>query len=263
MFPHSPIFAAIVTESKPFFVILVMKKYILLTIFASVSYSLSAQDTLPKFSVKSAGSGRIIISWLNAYQVVKQINIQRSYDSLRNYKTILSVPDPMNKENGYADTKANSDNMFYRLFIVLDGSQFIFTKSKRPVIDSTQITAEQKKVLDPFSAEINKPSRSMDSSLKANGYDSRNRPNIFVPSLYVYTARDGNIHLNLPDASSKKYSVKFYDEKDNFLFEIKNLKDQSLIVDKTNFYHAGWFKFELYVDDKLKEKHKFYIEKDF
>jgi hypothetical protein len=57
--------------------------------------------------------------------------------------------------------------------------------------------------------------------------------------------------------------VKFYDENDNFLFEIKNLKDQSLIVDKTNFYHAGWFKFELYVDEKLKEKHKFYIEKEF
>jgi hypothetical protein len=243
-----------------------MKKYILLlTILASVSYRLPAQDTLPKFSVKNAGGGRIIISWLNTYQVVKQINIQRSFDSLKNYKTILSVPDPMNKENGYADTKASSDNMFYRLFILLDGSQFIFTKSKRPVIDSAQVqvNAEQKKVLDPFSNEVNKPSRAMDSTLKTNGYDSRNRPNIFVPSLYVYTARDGNIHLNLPDANTKKYSVKFFDENDNFLFEIKTLTDQSLIVDKTNFYHAGWFKFELYVDDKLKEKHKFYIEKEF
>ena len=241
-----------------------MKQYLLLAIFASVSYQVPAQDTLPKFSVKNAGGGRIIVSWLNTYQLVKQINIQRSFDSLKNYKTILSVPDPMNKQNGYADTKANSDNMFYRLFIVLDGSQFIFTKSKRPVIDSAQMAAaEQKKVLDPFSAEVNKPSKNMDSTLKTNGYDSRNRPNIFVPSLYVYTARDGNIHLNLPDANAKKYALKFYDENDNFLFEIKNLKDQSLIVDKTNFYHAGWFKFELYVDDKLKEKHKFYIEKEF
>src|SRR5690349_23978551 len=105
----------------------------------------------------------------------------------------------MNKENGYADTKASSDNMFYRLFILLDGSQFIFTKSKRPVVDSTQVkaaaAAEQKKLLDPFSNDVNKPSRTMDSALKASGYDSRNRPNIFVPSLFVYTARDGNIHL--------------------------------------------------------------------
>ena len=243
-----------------------MKRHILLLIIlASVSSKLPAQDTLPKFSVKNAGGGRIIISWLNTYQVVKQINIQRSFDSLKNYKTILSVPDPMNRQNGYADTKASSDNMFYRLFILLDGSQFIFTKSKRPVIDSAQaqVNAAQKKALDPFSTEVNKPSKTMDSTLKTNGYDSRNRPNIFVPSLYVYTARDGNIHLNLPDANTKKYSVKFFDENDNFLFEIKNLTDQSLIVDKTNFYHAGWFKFELYVDDKLKEKHKFYIEKEF
>ena len=249
---------------KPFFVIIAMKIHILLlTILVSISYNLFAQDTLPKFSVKNTGGGRIIVSWTNAYQLVKQINIQRSYDSLKNFKTILSVPDPMNKENGYADTKANRDDMFYRLFIVLDGTQFIFSKSKRPVIDSTQVSAGQKKVLDPFSAEINKPTRNMDSTLKANGYDSRNRPNIFVPSVYVYTARDGNIHLNLPDANTKKYSVKFFDENDNFLFEIKNLKEQSLIVDKTNFYHAGWFKFELYVDEKLKEKHKFYIEREF
>ena len=83
-----------------------MKRYILAADHsASVSYKLPAQDTLPKFSVKNAGGGRIIISWLNTYQLVKQINIQRSFDSVKNYKTILSVPDPMNKENGYADTK--------------------------------------------------------------------------------------------------------------------------------------------------------------
>jgi hypothetical protein len=236
---------------------------LLLTVFISVSHKLSAQDTLPKFSVKNVGGGRIIVSWVNNYQVVKQINIQRSFDSLKSYKTILSVPDPMNKENGYADTKATNDHMFYRLFLVLDGSQFIFTNSKRPIIDSAQMAANQKKLLDPFSADVNKPAKNLDSTLKASGYDARNRPNIFVPSMYIYTARDGNVHLNLPDAGTKKYSVKFFDENDTFLFEIKNLKDQSLIVDKSNFYHAGWFKFELYVDDKLKEKHKFYIEKEF
>ena len=60
-----------------------------------------------------------------------------------------------------------------------------------------------------------------------------------------------------------KYSVKFYDENSQFLFEIRNIKDNSLIVDKTNFYHAGWFKFELFVNEKLKEKNKFYLEKEF
>jgi hypothetical protein len=254
---------ATLKESKPFFVIEKMKKIILLTIIiVSICYTLPAQDTLPKFSVKNVGNNRIIISWKNNYQLVKQISIQRSFDSLKNYKTILTVPDPMNKQNGYVDTKATTDNMFYRLFIMLDGAMYIFSNSKRPLIDSLQM-ADQKRLLDPFSIEVNKPVKDIDSTLKANGLDSRNKPNIFVPSMYVYTARDGNLHLNLPDVNSKKYSVKFYDENDNFLFEIKNLKEQSLIVDKTNFYHAGWFKFELFTDEKLKEKHKFYIGKEF
>ena len=243
-----------------------MKKITLLatTLIVSFLCKLSAQDTLPKFSVKNVGNNRTIISWTNNYQVVKQISIQRSVDSLKNYKTILSVPDPMNKENGYVDTKAPHNNMFYRLFIVLDGSMFQFTSSKRPVIDTTQVvTTEQKKLLDPFSIEVNHPVKGMDSTLRANGLDTRNKPAIWVPSVYVYSAKDGNIHLNLPEDDTKKYSVKFYDENDNFLFEIKDMKESSLILDKTNFYHAGWFRFELFADDKLKEKNKFYIEKEF
>jgi hypothetical protein len=244
-----------------------MKRITLLatTLLLSFLCNLSAQDTLPKFSVKNVGNSRIIISWTNNYQVVKQISIQRSADSLKNYKTILSVPDPMNKENGYVDTKAPYTNMFYRLFIVLDGSRFQFTSSKRPMIDTTQVVmaTEQKKLLDPFSIEVNRPAKDMDSTLKVSGLDARNKPAIWIPSVYVYAAKDGNIHLNLPEEDTKKYSVKFYDENDHFLFEIKDLNESSLILDKTNFYHAGWFKFELFADDKLKEKNKFYIEKEF
>jgi len=244
-----------------------MKRFILLPLIFMFSFicKLFAQDTLPKFSVKNVGNGRIIVSWVNNYGLVKQIGIQRSFDSVKNYKTILSVPDPMNKQNGYADTKAPATNMFYRLFIVLDGSMFTFSNAKRPVVDSEQINVEteQKKSPDPFSIEVNKPVKNIDSTLKASGFDSKNRPNIWVPSIYVYTARDGNVHLNLPETDTKKYSVKFYDENDNFLFEVKDLKESSLILDKTNFYHAGWFKFELFAEDKLKEKNKFYIEKEF
>ena len=242
-----------------------MKKIILvLLVIGSFCHRPAAQDTLPKFSVKNVGNNRIIISWKNNYQVVKQISIQRSADSLKNYKTILTVPDPKNKENGYVDTKAPSDNMYYRLFIMLDGAMYLFSNVKRPIRDSAGIAeAESKRSFDPFSLDVNRPAKDIDSTLKASGLDSRNKPNIFVPSMYVYTARDGNIHLNLPDVLLKKYQVKFYDENDNFLFEIKNLKEESLILDKTNFYHAGWFKFELFEDDKLKEKHKFFIAKEF
>jgi len=245
-----------------------MMKKIVLFLFSLVNVlvftQLKAQDTLPRFSVRNVGNNRIIVSWVNNYQLVKQISIQRSSDSLKNYKTILSVPDPMNRQNGYVDTKAANDHMFYRLFIVLDKAMYTFSTPKLPVTDTAGAAeAERKKILDPFSIEVNKPAKSIDSTLTVSGLDTRNKPNIFIPSMYVYTARDGNVHLNLPDVDTKKYSVKFYDENDNFLFEVKNLKEPSLIVDKTNFYHAGWFKFELFIDEKIKEKHKFFIQKEF
>jgi hypothetical protein len=241
------------------------KNSIRLTAVLLIGFSnyLSAQDTLPKFSVRYTGNNRIIISWTNNYQLVKQISIQRSFDSLKTYKTIMTVPDPMNKSNGYADMKAPAQNMFYRLFIVLDGSMFLFSNSKKPMIDSSAVTVEEKRTVDPFSVEVNKPVKNIDSVLKTTSPGSKNKPNIWIPSVYIYTARDGNVHLNLPETDTKKYSVKFYDENDNFLFEVKELKAPSLILDKTNFYHAGWFKFELFYEDKLKEKNKFYIEKDF
>jgi hypothetical protein len=93
---------------------------------------LSAQDTLPKFTVTTKGNNRVLVSWTNAYPNVSQISIQRSYDSTKNFKTILTVPDPSNLQNGFVDTKAPTWFMFYRIFIVLDSGKYVFSPSKRP-----------------------------------------------------------------------------------------------------------------------------------
>jgi len=91
----------------------------------------------------------------------------------------------------------------------------------------------------------------------------------FVPremyrvSSYVFTGKYGNIQLSLPDAGRKHYSVKFFDDASKPLFELSAIKATSLILDKSNFLHAGWFKFELYEDGQLKEKNKLFIPKDF
>jgi hypothetical protein len=224
---------------------------ILLCILLISSVSALAQsDTLPNFSVTNAGRNRYIIGWTNNYDLVKQISIQRSHDSLKNYTTILSVTDPNAKQNGFADTKAPTDHMFYRLFVVLDKGQFYFTPAKQPdtskmvknmpfdkLRDTTTITVVTKPIIPK------KPD--------------------FIPSFYVYTNRDGYVFINLPDANGQKYHIKFFEENDNFLFEIRNIKEPALTLDKTNFIHAGWFKFELYNDEKLIEKNKFYLAKEF
>lgn len=219
-------------------------RFVWFGVFIFLSTHSFAQDTLPKFSVRNVGNNRIILGWVNQFSTIKQISIQRSFDSLRNYKTILTVADPKAVQNGYADTKAPSDHMFYRLFYVLEGGNFFFTAAKRPFLDTAKaVTA----VVAPLKVDT----------------PAVEKPKGFVPSTFVFTNRNGYVNINLPDAGRKNYSIKFFEDDDSFLFELKNIKDRTLTLDKANFVHAGWFKFELYNNDQLMERHKFYLPKDF
>jgi hypothetical protein len=233
-----------------------MKRLTLLLLLFTVTVctTLHAQDTLPKFSLKNVGNDRIVIGWVNNFSNAKQISIQRSFDSLTGYKTILSVADPTTQQNGFVDTKAINDHMFYRLYIMLDKGIFLFSEAKQPVVDSLYRAG--------FPNGTGKLTEINPGNLPT--VNNKPYPNGFMPSLYVYTHRDGYVRINLPDSEKpKKYSIKFFEDDETFLFEIKEVKEKSFKIDKTNFYHAGWFKFELYEDGKLFEKHKFYLDKDF
>lgn len=261
---------------------------------------LHAQDTLPHFSLINAGNNRIIIGWVNNYKDIRQISIQRSYDSLSKFTTILTVPDPTTPQNGYVDARAGNDRMFYRLYIQLDQGKYLFSESKRPrsmgfsLVDSTKASLNPS---DPRNAtlpggnlpggmpnvkrpDLNAGNDSMHTTISFDewlqkvgdnkvigapsmGINNVAKPDVFVPSLHVYTFRDGTVRINLPDDPEKKYTVKFYEESGDFIFELKDLKARTFKLDKSNFYHAGWFRFELYENGKLIEKHKFQLEKDF
>lgn len=86
---------------------------------------------------------------------------------------------------------------------------------------------------------------------------------VFKPSKYVYTERDGNISVSVPNVLFHHYSIKFFDEKSVPLFDITEVKEPTILIDKVNFLRSGWYKFELYEDGKLKEKHKFFIPKEY
>jgi hypothetical protein len=85
----------------------------------------------------------------------------------------------------------------------------------------------------------------------------------YRPSRYVFTERDGNVAIVVPDAENRHYSIKFFTEDSTPLFEINKVRESPLLIDKANFMQAGWYKFELYEDGKVKEKHKLYVPKDF
>ena len=256
-----------------------MKKPFLSFLLFSISACsmLYAQDTLPRFTLKNAGNNRVIIGWINNNPGIRQISIQRSFDSLNFYKTILTVPDPAAAQNGYMDAKATNDHMFYRLFIVLDKGVYIFSNAKRPITDTARktvivepkpdtIMVNGKPVIVPAKPLVLKIDNLQwgDSSATPNPNYSKPQTNAFTPSLHVFTNRDGYVRINLPDdEKAKKYSIKFFEEDGSFLFELKEIREKDFKIDKTNFYHAGWFRFELYENGKLIEKHKIHLEKDF
>ncbi|MEO8173057.1 MAG: hypothetical protein ABI581_08235 [Sediminibacterium sp.] len=82
------------------------------------------------------------------------------------------------------------------------------------------------------------------------------------PSQYIFTNSKGYLTIILPLANRHKYHIIFYEEDGTELFRIRSVKETELILDKTDFVHAGWFMFELFEDDKLKEKNKFFLTKD-
>lgn len=256
-----------------------------------------AQDSLPDFSVINKGNNRIVISWNNPYKQTRQISIQRSPDSLTNFKSIATVPDPMNRQNGYMDTRAQNEMMFYRLYILVDGSNFVFTKPKKPepensvannpiekplpatVVDSAVakvldkivnqqipdalLTNEEMLILKNYrNSKMNRLhdsiAKKIDAVIKLN-----NKPEFVIPLYRIVPTRDGQVQINLKDFQEKTYTIKFFEDDDSFLFEIKTITEATLILDKSNFYHSGWFKSELYENGKMIEKNRFFIPKDF
>jgi hypothetical protein len=217
-----------------------MRRYIILLILLSSKNILFAQDTLPRLTVINI-SNHILISWTNPYTSLTTINIQRSFDSTKNFKTIGSVLDVKNKINGFADTKLSAGNrIFYRVFLSFEGGTYLFSKSYRPSIDTLKV-------------------------LPQNIFNEKTESVVlpwFVPSARVYTGTDNNVIIDLPDAEKKKYSLKFFEENGTPLFEINKITDPYLTLEKANFLHSGIFNFELFDEGILVEKDKVYIPKE-
>lgn len=237
--------------------------------------TLRAQDTLPKFSLRNVGGNRIVIGWTNKYDSIRQISIQRSFDSLKNFRTILTVADPTTPQNGYVDTKATNERMFYRIYILLEKGNYLFSESKRPVKDtiSAVITQPQPGFQDVTNPNFARPGNNRFTPSMIGGdsiagpaiTNPVNRPKaeVFVASKMVYTYPDGYVKISLPDKPAKKYRIRFLTMDDKLLFEIKQPKEREFKIDKTNFYRSGWFKFEIYEDDAVLEKHRFFLPREF
>lgn len=239
-----------------------------------------SQATLPNITATNVG-GKIIISWKNNYtQTIANISIQRSFDTLKNYTTIGSVLNPQNTENGFADNKPPYNKMYYRVFVAFEGGKYEFSNIIRPIkIKSASITENPATKDSSFIYETNEPVLYRDSAgikvivskpkigigkilPKSNLPEIINPKIITYPSKRIFTAKTNAVVIDLPDADVKKYTVKFYTENDEPIFELKDLPSKYIIIEKVNFERSGWYNFELYENGILIEKNKFFVPKD-
>lgn len=243
-----------------------MKKIISFIFFTSVISlgNIYAQSSLPDITVRNF-NGKIIISWLNDYKKkVSDILVQRSYDSLKNYTTIGSVLVPQNLENGYPDVNPPYNKMYYRVTIIFEGGTYVVGPAARPVKEKivlvTSDTAASKPIKDSILVRPLKDSDKKDSSQLQN--QLKDKQNIIPVSKRVYTGKNNHIVIDIPDATIKKYSIKFYDESRKIVFDLKKVPEDYLYIEKVNFIRSGWFFFEIFCDDNLIEKNSIFIQKD-
>lgn len=274
--------------------------YLFLSILLFCSTFVFAQNVLPDITVNNLNK-KVIVSWLNEYKKpIQNIFIQRSYDSLKNFSTIGTVLNPLNLENGYPDLTPPYDRMFYRVTITFENGEYEVGKSARPIINPIELK-ELDVTAMPIKAikkEIVKEESKLESNLDpAESYDSTDmillKPNEKInlikktdsikgvinleksiktdlkksietafPSLHIYTNKLNVVVINLQNTAIKKYVLKFFDEKEKQVFEIKHIPDDYLFIEKSNFVHPGWFNFELYEDGVLIEKNKVFLPKD-
>ena len=87
--------------------------------------------------------------------------------------------------------------------------------------------------------------------------------NVWQPSVYVYTGDDGNVVIDLPEATKYQYSIIFAREEGRPLFSLPEIKETRLVLDKVVFLKSGWYYYELRENGKVKERNKFLITRDY
>jgi hypothetical protein len=268
-----------------------MCKIFLAALTVIISFTkVTAQNQLPDFSVEDVGNNKVLISWVNPFgESCIQLTVQSSFDSLKQFKTIFSTESPQLPQNGFVYTLPFKGRLYYRISYILNSNAFYFSHSKTPI--PAGLTQGPEQLLERNAATRIITIRKYDSvvarifyadyksfkdSILKNAKDTLfivsqdeiiikpyNPTNYYKPSIYVVSNPEGYIEVKLPDAATKNYKLIFFDASGKKLFSLNHITDTDLVIDKVNFQHAGWFNFELYEDDRLKERSKILLQKDF
>lgn len=271
---------------------------LLMLIFSALMMTVSGQSTLPDFQVIQR-NGVNIISWNNEIKEITQLIIQRSVDSLTGFRSIVSMPDPTSSTNGFVDKKSGSKLFFYRIFFVMPGGRYVFTESQKPNVEIPppviQPAIKKQPIPNPAPVTvttdppitkkevqviiIKQPDTAVSrlslvyQKIGLSQYNwgtitilpkTENLLNddTFVLSSLIYTNGEGNLIISLPDAPKNRFTLRVFREDKSLLFEMKHIRENQLLVDRSNFHNSGWFRYELREGERIRERNRFYIKPD-
>lgn len=188
-----------------------------------------------------------ILSWTSQYDGIKSISIQRSSDSVSNFVTIGLLANPKKGVQKFTDLKPLIGKNSYRLSILFAGDVEWFSNTYKVIMDSEVIAKSIEGVIESgstnaISSPVNVPAVTQPTDF------------YYTPSVRIYTnPYTGHININLEDALSKKYSIRFFDPSKNEILRISRVIKTALVLDKNNFNAKGTYSFQLFDGSTLNE----------
>lgn len=203
-----------------------------LSIVASflISIVAHAQKALPLFDLQKGPRKAVLITWKNNYgDDLIQVNIQRSTDSAKNYKTIFSPEDATIQANGYTDKNAPEGILYYRIFYMLKSGAYYFSAASS--IQNTIAANVPSKKENEEASSIRKENPVVDNSYLQYSITKLGAPLIKIPSKY-------NSTLYSLDIMNPKYPQKI-------LFHASRLMENVFTLDKGIFGFTGSYPYIL------------------
>lgn len=271
------------------FTAMLKRRFILIVFFLPVNF-LFAQNTLPDFSIVKNSKNENVISWRNPFgSGLVQLTVQRSTDTVKNFKTVSSAEMPSAANGSYSEP--STGKYYYRIAYMLSDGKY-FTTPPKTVASGWEtpgllsyLASYDTIVVSNGSARLNYLktdfARFRDSILNNTAdtlkflsgndvfhlYHNPN-PSVSVAttnnyrfiSNYMYINVDGNPVIRLPYNDFYNYSMIIYNRDGRtVMYRINNFESNELILSKASFIYPGFYNYELFYNNVLRDKNKIEI----
>ena len=266
------------------------KKLAFVTYFLLLSCFLYAQNTLPDFSIEKNKKNENVISWRNPFSSsLIQLVVQRSMDSVKNFKSVYASENPALASDVY--TEVAGSKYYYKIFYMLEDGSYYSTLVK--TVPSGFETPGLMNYLNSFDSilvassgnrEVYQKQRFMRlrDSVIAHTADSLVYvgENIvsyvhYVPkytetsgthsgykyiSNYVYLNSEGNPVIKLPYNDYYNYSMTIFNRDGrDVLYKIKSFNNSEFILSKSSFIYPGFYPYEIKFNNQVRDKNRIEI----